>query len=133
MNFAVACKAFVVEDGKLLLVKRASDDVHHPNIWELPGGRMGPGENPFEGLRRELKEETGLDIEVKQPLNIQHFTRMDGQVITMIIFLCNKLSGEVNLSHEHANFDWIPLEKAKEKLVDFFHGEVDLFKKLSFL
>ena len=56
-NFSVAAKSFVVKDNKLLVLQRRLNDVQKPGIWEIPGGRLDPGENPVEGLQREIKEE----------------------------------------------------------------------------
>jgi 8-oxo-dGTP diphosphatase len=106
MPFAIAVKAFIVEDGKALLLRRRGTDVHKPNEWDIPGGRLQPAENPFEGLAREVAEETGLQIKIQRPLHVQHFTRDDGQVITMIIFLCRKTAGKVQLSAEHEEYSW---------------------------
>jgi len=60
LNARLAVKAFIVHKNKLLIVKRAKDEVHMPEIWELPGGRLNPGEDPFIGIIREIREETGL-------------------------------------------------------------------------
>lgn len=129
-NFRITAKSFVVKDGKLLVLKRAFNDVQKPNIWEIPGGRLELGEDPREGIKRETKEETNIDVEVLHPINIKHFVRNDGQTITMLIFLCKALNDNIKLSEEHSAFDWIPIEKCKEKLTDFFHKEVDIFNKL---
>jgi len=86
------------------------------------------GENPFKGLKRETKEETGLDIEVLNPLKVHHFTREDRQKITMITFLCKPLSYSVNLSKEHTNYLWADLDNAISKLHSAFHEEVKIFK-----
>lgn len=133
VNFRIAAKAFVIDDDKLLILKRADDDMQKPGIWELPGGRLEVEEDPKEGLKREVKEECGIDIEVKQPLNIRHFTRDDGQIITMIIFLCKlgkkSTNSDVVLSDEHSEHEWIDMDKCKSKLADFFHEEVDVYDK----
>ena len=130
MNFRLAAKSFIVKDNKLLVIKRRPSDVQKPSIWEIPGGRLELGENPFEGLRRETKEETGLDIEVLNPLTVRHFTRDDNQRITMIIFYCKPITSEVNLSEEHTDFEWLDLSSCKEKLAEFFHKDVDAFNGL---
>ncbi|WP_171018701.1 NUDIX domain-containing protein [Rhodococcus sp. Q] len=55
--------AAIVEDGRLLLAQRVSP----PELagrWELPGGKIEPGETPAEGLRRELREELGVETVV---------------------------------------------------------------------
>lgn len=129
-RFRIAAKSFVIKDNKLLVLKRASNDVQMPDIWEIPGGRLELGEDPHEGIKRETKEETGIDIEVLNPINVRHFNRDDGQTITMLIFLCKALNDNVKISKEHSDFEWLPLDNCKEKLTDFFHKEVDLFNKL---
>jgi len=130
VNFRVAVKTFIVKDGKLFVVKRASDDVQKPNVWEIPGGRLDLGEDPFLGIIREIKEETGMYIDVVYPMSVRHFERDDGQIITMIIFLCKPKNDFVKLSEEHSQFEWVEIENCKEKLTKFFHEEVDVFNKL---
>lgn len=48
-------------DGRLLLVRRARDP--HGGTWDVPGGFLDEHESPLDALRRELREETGLEIE----------------------------------------------------------------------
>ena len=109
INFRIGVKAFMVDRGKLLMIRRRSNDAHNPNQWDLPGGRVDLGEDPMEGLKRETKEETNLDIEIDVPLDVQHFTRQDKQVITLLFFLCKKLSGEIKLSQEHQEYKWMDI------------------------
>ena len=125
-----AAKAFAVRDGKLLIVKREPKNVQTPGIWEIPGGRLEIGEDPVEGMKREMLEETGLEVEVVMPFSVRHFTRKDGQVITMLVFLCKALGDDVKLSAEHTHYEWVPVEKAKEKISDFYFPEVERFLKM---
>jgi 8-oxo-dGTP diphosphatase len=64
----VACAGAVVRDdrGRLLLVRRG----HEPSmgLWSLPGGRVEPGETAAEAAVREVREETGLDVEIGELL-----------------------------------------------------------------
>ncbi|HVY01585.1 MAG TPA: NUDIX domain-containing protein [Candidatus Nanoarchaeia archaeon] len=128
----LAVKAFIVDKNKLLVLKRSSKDNQKPSIWELPGGRLEDNEDPHQGIKREVKEETNLDIEILAPLSIRHFKRDDGEIITMIIFICKKKEGEIKLSYEHSAYEFIELSKSKDKLASFFHQEVDLFNKIDY-
>ena len=60
--------ALCVDNGRVLLGRRA----HPPfeGLWDIPGGFLNEGEDPLDGLRRELKEETGLDVEPQRFLGI---------------------------------------------------------------
>ncbi|HKA27450.1 MAG TPA: NUDIX hydrolase, partial [Gaiellaceae bacterium] len=60
--------ALCVANGRVLLARRA----HPPfeGFWDIPGGFLNEGEDPLDGLRRELKEETGLDVEPERFLGI---------------------------------------------------------------
>ncbi len=129
-DFRIAVKSFIInKDKDLLLIKRRTNDVHAAGVWEIPGGRLNLGEDPLEGLKRETKEETGLEIEILNIINVNHFMRQDGQKITMLIFLCKPLSDLVTLSEEHTDFIWANLDKAKEKLHMAFHNNIEIFKK----
>lgn len=128
--FRLAVKAFIVNQKRqLLIIKRRPNDVHKPGVWDLPGGRLELGENPFDGLKRETKEEINLGIEILNPLQIHHFTRDDGQKITMIVFLCKSSISKVRLSEEHTDYKWVSIDDAKSLLVPNFHREVDYYKK----
>jgi 8-oxo-dGTP diphosphatase len=133
MNSAVAAKGFIFYNNKLLLVKRRSNDVQMPGIWEVPGGRLEDGENPVSGLKREILEETGLDIEVIIPFNVNHFTRDDGQTITMLVYLCKALNETVTLSEEHPEYKWLTLENAKKEINEYFYSDIALLEKFELL
>jgi len=130
VDFNLAVKAFIVKDDKLLIIKRSETDPHKPGIWELPGGRLAPAEDPREGLAREVKEEVGIDIEAKEPVSVEHFTRDDGQKITMLVFNARPFSEKVRLGNEHSQYEWVPLDKSKTKLSSWWHSNVDEYIKL---
>ncbi len=66
----IALKAVIAKDGKLLVLREAStyDEGTNTGRYHFPGGRLNPGEPFMDGLRREVTEETGLDIEIGEPL-----------------------------------------------------------------
>jgi ADP-ribose pyrophosphatase YjhB (NUDIX family) len=60
-NSAPAVQGLLERDGRVLLAKRAIEP--RLGMWDIPGGFLEEGEEALDGLRRELREETGLDIE----------------------------------------------------------------------
>src|SRR5687768_15799855 len=58
----IAIGAIVIHDGALLMVQRANEP--GKGLWSLPGGRVEQGEYLADALRREVREETGLAVEV---------------------------------------------------------------------
>lgn len=63
MRYLVVTAAIIEQKGKILLSQR-KENGKHPLKWEFPGGKLELGESPEEGLRREIKEELGFEIEV---------------------------------------------------------------------
>ncbi len=51
----------IVKEDKLILAKRKKGD-HLEGMWEFPGGKIEENESPFDSLKREIKEELGIDI-----------------------------------------------------------------------
>jgi ADP-ribose pyrophosphatase YjhB (NUDIX family) len=60
-NSAPAVEGVLERDGRVLLARRRIEP--RRGYWDLPGGFLEEGEDAFDGLRREFREETGLDIE----------------------------------------------------------------------
>ena len=58
----VSAAALVNEDGRVLVQRRPARG-EHGGLWEFPGGKLDPGENPIDALIRELREELGIDID----------------------------------------------------------------------
>lgn len=90
------------EDGRLLLAKRTDND-----LWTIPGGTMKPGETITETAVREVKEETGIDVEVVSLVGIysnpQHVVEYsDGEIRQQfsVCFVCRRIGGEVATSDE---------------------------------
>jgi 8-oxo-dGTP diphosphatase len=71
----VAQKAIVERSGKVLLTKGVGDG----DCWEIPGGRLHEGEAPIEGLRRELKEELGIEVDVVAMVYSEQFIHTRSQ------------------------------------------------------
>lgn len=99
------------ERGEILLMERADG-----SGWCLPCGFVEPNETPVEGIIREAREETGLEIKVTQLVGV--FTRkpsakMGPHTLVCTVHLCEIVSGELRLSHEGLALRYWPLDEMK--------------------
>jgi len=107
----VAGKAIIRDGDRILLVQRTTAGTHDPGLWELPGGKMDPGEQLPEALAREVREETGLTISVGRPILTWHFVK-EPFWVTGVTFICDAAAGEITLSEEHTDAAWLTPEEA---------------------
>ena len=120
-KFYVGVKAIIKNSDKILLIKRSdkykADSIQ--GIWDIPGGRINFGEEPIDGLKREIYEETGLELdEIKQILDASTIFIDEERHIVRITYLCTVKSSEVNISEEHTDMMWIEPSKIDFKLKD---------------
>lgn len=96
------------KDGKYLLQNRVSQD------WQgyaLPGGHVEPGESVVESVRREMKEETGLDIINPRLCGIKQFPK-DGGRYLVFLFEATEYMGVLR-SSEEGEMRWLSREELK--------------------
>ena len=98
-------------DDGYLFVKRSKESKIFPGKWELPGGKLELYEKLGEGLLREIKEETGLQVLIKDVAGTATFETSKYKVVLLIMNLIAD-STNVKTSDEHEDYLWIPLEKA---------------------
>ncbi len=116
-RFLVAVGAMIehAESGRILLLKRSADVAFLPGVWEDIGGRLKQFEEPEHALRREVREESGLEIEIVRPINIFHLfhgERNAENEMIIITYWCRCHSEHVVLSDEHSAYRWLPPQEA---------------------
>lgn len=112
MEIYPALKAMIEKDGKFLILKRSQNEDIYKEAWDIPGGGIVFGENPLDALKREVKEECGIDIDIIKPLRIWTFYKNSGKTqIFGVTVLCKYKSGKIFLSSEHTDFKWISLNE----------------------
>ena len=107
--YPISVKGVLIHEGRVLLL------LNERGEWDLPGGRPDPGEDHRAALEREVREETGLSVEVGAALDEHLFEVLPGHFVRILPFAC-RLVGEsaVGLSHEHLETRWLPLAELGE-------------------
>jgi mutator protein MutT len=98
--------------NKFLIVKRAKNSDIHSGLWVFPGGILIDGEDILGCLKREIKEETGLEIKDKKIYISDYvYKRPNGESTLGFCFLIFTDEEEVKLNEELEDFKWISLEE----------------------
>ena len=92
-NPAPTASALVLHDGRLLLTRRARDP--YAGMWDVPGGFVEPLEDPADAVRRELLEETGLELELGGLFGIYCDVYGEGGVATLNLFYLARVTGGI--------------------------------------
>lgn len=88
--------------------------------WQLPGGRLNEGESWDEGLRREIREETGItDVEILSITMVDNWS-FRGVLMYGVYFLCRTPATEVTISNEHTAYRWVSKSDNLEE-IEFWH------------
>ena len=121
--FLISQKALVVEDNKILVLESNTDAQGGQSQWELPGGLLETDESLPVGLLREVREETGLLIAIGKIVAVwDHweygFEFRNGRVsdvrIIGIAFQCQRICGDIKLSHEHRHYRWVSITNLED-------------------
>jgi 8-oxo-dGTP diphosphatase len=117
--------AVIEHDGKILIAKRKPGD-RLAGKWEFPGGKIEPGETPEECLRRELREELGVETEVGEFLGA-FVHKYEDFTIELLAYRVARISGEYRL-HDHEAIDWIAPSEADA--YDFAAADLPIVARL---
>jgi len=141
----VVSTAIIYKDDKYLIVQRSPNKKVFPGRWTLPGGGLEVSDyintpkTTFDAwysaiensLRREIKEEVGVDIgELKYLLSLT-FIRPDNIPVVTLSYYCDWKSGEVKLNEENVNYKWVTAEEAKNyDLIEGILEEIKMVDKI---
>ncbi|MBI4049847.1 MAG: NUDIX hydrolase [Candidatus Doudnabacteria bacterium] len=129
MELQVGVKALLrKKGGKYLLVRRSPEK--YPEVgarWDIVGGRIDPGTTLLENLRREIKEETHLELRSTPKLiAAQDILRVPGRHVVRLTYIA-EIEGEPKLDRDHMEFGWFTMDQLKnlENLDIYFKELLD--------
>lgn len=141
----VSATAIIHKDGKYLITKRSPNEKAFPNMWTVPGGRISvedyvnlPKPTPSAwygaleiGLKREVKEETNLEIDDVRYLIDMTLIRPDGVPVVVLSYYAQHKSGEVKLDSDAVDSAWVTTEEAeKYELIEGIYEEIAMADQL---
>lgn len=137
----VVVTGIVIKDGKALIAKRSEREKAFPGKWTVPGGKLVKSEydhlpstsethpqwyNLVETtLRKEIREEVGLEVGKPEYLCDLVFVRPDGYPVVTLSYFAPYVRGDVKLCDDLTDFAWVNAEEAKTyDLIDGIAEEI---------
>jgi len=105
---SAAVAAVIVQDGKLLLIRRGVEPSR--GKWSIPGGSVEWGESLLDAVRREVREETGLEVEVGKVAGIFDLIA-EGFHYVIVDYFAHPIGGELHPGDDASEARWVPLDQ----------------------
>lgn len=128
-DIVLAVHVIIVSNDKILLLRRSNTAPSRPLGWDLPGGVVEEGEDPYVTALRETDEEAGIKLESAEiiHLKMRPSTSFDGNSLQMF-FRASTDTHDVKLSFEHDKFKWVTIVDALE--TDLPPAYIEALKKI---
>ncbi|HET6612707.1 MAG TPA: (deoxy)nucleoside triphosphate pyrophosphohydrolase [Kofleriaceae bacterium] len=123
----VACGLIISPDERVLLTQRPAHTAH-AGKWELPGGKIEPGESPEAALSRELFEELAVRVDIGRVWDVIAHAYEDFDVL-LLIYPCRLRDGEVPRPVQVAATAWV--EPAAAAGFDLLEADAPILQRLS--
>jgi len=108
MKTVIVAAALTIEHGKHLVTQRKKDS-SHGLLWEFPGGKVKEGEDPREALRRELKEELDVEVEVGRLFDAVFYSYPEFPIL-LLVYRCRIEKGSLKPIECH-DLQWVTLKE----------------------
>jgi 8-oxo-dGTP diphosphatase len=125
VSMQIVTAAVIEKDGKILIARRKKGD-QLENKWEFPGGKLEPGESPQDGLKRELREEFGVEADVGGYIGSSRFTYRH-LAIELLAYRVIRVSGDFEVK-DHEEIRWVPPEDLDS--YDFSEADLPIVQKI---
>jgi len=118
----IAALIWAPDSDRYLLLKRSSDKDFAGGAWECVTGRVDQGEGFDDAVRREVREELGVDVRIEFIIGTTHFFRGEvdpGNELIGVVYGCTIPNVKaVTISAEHSEYRWVTADEADAMLTD---------------
>ena len=111
MKTVIVTAALIIEQGKILVTQRKKDS-SHGLLWEFPGGKVKEGEEPRDALRRELKEELNVEVEVGMIFDAVFYSYPEYPIL-LLVYRCRIEKGSLKPIGCH-DLRWVNLRELEK-------------------
>jgi 8-oxo-dGTP diphosphatase len=107
MRTVIVAAGILLENGRVLLSQRKAG-AHLAGMWEFPGGKVEPGEDPKSALQRELSEELGIDVDIGDILDVAFHRYEEAQKAVLLLFYraTRRPGSPMPVARDVAAFQW---------------------------
>lgn len=129
----VFCEAWIRKEDKFLVAKRSLDDDQAAGAWAVPGGKvdMEVEQDIVERtLKREVKEEVGLEVKNPVYFSSDSFIRSSGHNVVVLSYLLDYVSGKAKPLEDQEEVKWVQLNELAKLLEPHFIFRINKLKKL---
>ncbi|MDR0911175.1 MAG: NUDIX domain-containing protein [Methanobrevibacter sp.] len=141
LPYGLTVRGILKKENKILLLKRVENSKTNPKCWELPGGKVDPGEFFDDALIREFMEETNLKIEIGDFVYAlqDNYPHKRTVVLIFIVEIIKKptsisnnesiskkiekeIKEDILISDEHSDYKWVDMKELRNlKLSSWFN------------
>ncbi|MBZ9570061.1 NUDIX domain-containing protein [Methanobrevibacter sp. TMH8] len=111
--YGLTMRGLLKQNDKILILKRHPNSKTNPNRWELPGGKVDPGEDFDDALIREFVEETNLNIKIGDLVGAVQENFSYKRTVALVMHV-EIISGEIAISDEHIDWKWAYMNEIKD-------------------
>ena len=121
----------ILKNGKVLLEKRTVNPFS--GYWALPGGHVEYGEKVEVAVKREIKEELGISVRIKELVGVYSDPKRHPWYHTVaVVFLCQKTRGKIGLSNEVSEFKYFSPDTLPKKMAFDHRKIISDFERLKY-
>lgn len=126
MSIIPVLAAIIFNKNKEVLLAQRNAQLSQPLLWEFPGGKLKIHESPEDCLKREIREELGIEIEIKTIFTAVNFSYKEKNIL-LLAYIARFKSGEISLT-DHRQVKWSVVEGLLK--YDISPADLPIVKKL---